>query len=214
MSFGELLFRAARRLSASRTLGKTIGLGFGFLSPLLPVKRVLEDEHFIAFPHPRPAFPDHILLVPKKAVATFVDLLEPGNEPQLRASILGGREIVRQQKWSTYSFGVNCGAYQDVAQVHFHLYEGTPHYEPLGDTPPGYRVLTAHGQEICHHPSPNRKTHLVMRVSRYESEIDSIRHAILEILDSTPALRFACTIFIEFPSSETEEIIFHLVSDG
>ncbi len=44
------------------------------MSALLPVKRLRETDTLLAFHHPRPTYAFHVLLVPKKAVGSLMEL--------------------------------------------------------------------------------------------------------------------------------------------
>lgn len=48
-----------------------IGWTFEHMSFAIPVKRLRETETLMAFHHPKPSYPFHVLLVPKKAVVSF-----------------------------------------------------------------------------------------------------------------------------------------------
>jgi histidine triad (HIT) family protein len=108
-----------------------LGLGWAFahLHFALPLRRLRETETLIAFPHPRPSYPTHILLVPKKAIAS------PGSITRIDAPFLAdvfltAHELAAEFKldssgWPRPGRGwrlvLNGGAYQDVPQLHFHL---------------------------------------------------------------------------------------------
>ena len=40
----------------------------------IPVKRLRETDSLLAFFHPQPAYPFHVILIPKKAIRSFSDL--------------------------------------------------------------------------------------------------------------------------------------------
>jgi diadenosine tetraphosphate (Ap4A) HIT family hydrolase len=52
-----------------------IGWIFAHMSFAIPVKRLRETETLMAFYHPKPAYPFHVLLVPKKAIASLRSLI-------------------------------------------------------------------------------------------------------------------------------------------
>jgi diadenosine tetraphosphate (Ap4A) HIT family hydrolase len=208
MTLAGGLFHLAYRVSSSRFLGKAIGFGFEYLTPFLPLKKLLDRKEIVAFLHPRPAFASHLLLVPKKSIPSFRELLIKDNETYFAAAIAAGREILVDRGWPEYSFGVNGGSYQDVAQVHFHLYEGTPHWSPMGDENLGDCVLETQGLSVCRHPSPCRTTHLVLRTGRNVTSLGSMGRALQDTIDHFPALQTAYTIFIEFPDLEDDTVVF------
>ena len=54
-------------------LAPLIGWIFTYMSFVIPVKRLRETETLMAFYHPKPSYKFHVLLVPKKAVASLKD---------------------------------------------------------------------------------------------------------------------------------------------
>ena len=51
-----------------------IGWIFTHMSYAIPVKRLRETKTLMVFYHPKPSYPFHVLLVPKKAVASLKEL--------------------------------------------------------------------------------------------------------------------------------------------
>lgn len=106
----------------SRIGRSVVGWVFAHMSDALPVKRLRETGSLIAFHHPQPGHPVHILLVPKRAIAGLADLtaadadflMDLFSTVQSLVAELGLQE-------AGYRLIVNGGPYQDVAQLHFHL---------------------------------------------------------------------------------------------
>jgi histidine triad (HIT) family protein len=93
---------------------------------LLPVKRLHETENLLAFNHPSPSYPFHILLMPKKKLRSLEDL-DPG-DPFLADLLLVTRRLVAENHLSAYRLIVNGGEYQEFPHLHFHLVaEKIPH---------------------------------------------------------------------------------------
>jgi histidine triad (HIT) family protein len=115
---GRLLFALAR----SPIGHLVVGLAFARLSGVLPVRRRYETRRVIAFDHPRPSYATHILIVPKKAIRRLEDL-GPSDSPILADTIAAAQQLVRELRLAEHGYRliVNGGAYQDVAQLHFHL---------------------------------------------------------------------------------------------
>jgi histidine triad (HIT) family protein len=118
---GEVLFRAAR----TRLVGRIVGWGFARMSSLLPVERLYESDAVLAFYHPRPAYPLHILIVPKRAVPNLL-ALSAQQAGLLHEVIVAAQRLVMQLDLERrgYRLIVNGGPYQDVPQLHFHLVSG------------------------------------------------------------------------------------------
>ncbi len=95
---------------------------FTHLSFLLPVKREYEHEDFLAFHHPKPGFPVHILLVPKIPIRGINELTAKDSE--LLFEIMKAAQIIVNRfdpAECSYRLILNAGAYQDVPHLHFHL---------------------------------------------------------------------------------------------
>jgi histidine triad (HIT) family protein len=98
------------------------GWVFAYASRLLPIRRRYESRRVVAFDHPRPSYPVHILIVPKKAIRGFeelgkADLLILADTFAAAQLLIEDLELAERG----YRLIVNGGAYQDVRQLHFHL---------------------------------------------------------------------------------------------
>lgn len=102
-------------------------MGFAHMSSFIPVKRLKETKNLLAFDHPQPAYPVHILLVPKKRLNSLLDLSEEDSS-FLVDLIAAVQEIVveRALNQTGYRLLANGGDYQDIPQLHFHLISGPP----------------------------------------------------------------------------------------
>ena len=89
------------------------------MSFAIPVKRLRETEELMAFPHPRPSYPFHVLIVPKEAVASFLDL-EP-DSAFLTDLTTAVQSLVEEFRLPAWRLIVNGGENQDFPQLHFHL---------------------------------------------------------------------------------------------
>lgn len=110
------------RWFASSWIGRfLIGWVFTHMSFAIPVNRLRETETLLAFYHPRPSYGVHILLVPKKAIASILDLSP--DDAFLADVFRVAQELVKELNLaaSGYRLVVNGGEFQDVPQLHFHL---------------------------------------------------------------------------------------------
>jgi histidine triad (HIT) family protein len=98
------------------------------MSCAIPVKRLRETETLIAFHHPRPSYAFHVLLVPKKAVATLkeFDSTDTAFLTDLYSTV---QNLVNEFQLPAYRLIVNGGEFQDFPQLHFHLVSPSP--QPL-----------------------------------------------------------------------------------
>ena len=90
------------------------------MSFAIPVKRLRETDTLMAFRHPKPAYPFHVLIVPKKAVASLMEL--NSSDAAFLADLYSSMQsIVEEFKLPAYRLIVNGGEFQDFPQLHFHL---------------------------------------------------------------------------------------------
>ncbi|HJR80478.1 MAG TPA: HIT domain-containing protein [Anaerolineales bacterium] len=101
-------------------LAPLIGWIFAYMSFVIPVKRLRETETLMAFYHPKPAYPFHVLLVPKKAVASLKDF-DSTDTAFLTDFYSTVQSIVSEFQLPAYRLILNGGEYQDFPQLHFHL---------------------------------------------------------------------------------------------
>ena len=93
----------------------------------IPSEKVYEDEEILAFKDIKPSAPIHILVVPKKHIAT---LMEINNENMyLMENIMKAiQQIAKEQNVAENGFRLiaNCGpdSGQEVMHIHFHLLAG------------------------------------------------------------------------------------------
>ena len=92
----------------------------------IPASIVYEDEHCLAFRDVRPQAPTHVLVIPKREIAS-VDALGPGDAELLGHLWLTIPKIAQQEGLSGgYRVVVNNGADagQTVDYIHFHILGG------------------------------------------------------------------------------------------
>lgn len=108
------------KLSRSRLVRWIIGWMFAHMSFAIPVKRLRETDTLMAFRHPKPAYPFHVLIVPKKAVASLMEL--DSSDAAFLADLYSTvQSLVEEFKLPAYRLIVNGGEFQDFPQLHFHL---------------------------------------------------------------------------------------------
>ena len=109
-------------LARTRLAGTLIRLGFVYLSFAIPVQRLRETDTLLAFYHPSPSYPVHILLVPKRAYRSLLEV--PAEDGGFLRDLLAAvqtlvRELGLEERG--YRLIANGGANQDVPVLHFHL---------------------------------------------------------------------------------------------
>ena len=97
-----------------------IGWIFAHMSFIIPVHRLRETETLMAFHHPKPSYSFHVLLVPKKSVASLKDF-DSKDTTFLSDLYSTVQSLVDEFHLAAYRLIVNGGEYQDFPQLHFHL---------------------------------------------------------------------------------------------
>ena len=92
------------------------------MSFTLPVSRLRETESLLAFHHPKPDYPFHVVLLPKREVPTLT-ALDPDDSIFLTDLFATVQQLVREYGLENggYRLIVNGGTYQDFPHLHFHL---------------------------------------------------------------------------------------------
>ncbi len=92
------------------------------MSFAIPVHRLRETDTLLAFHHPQPSHPVHIVLVPKKALASLA-ALTPADAPFMLDLFASVQSLVTELglEQTGYRLITNGGPYQSVPQLHFHL---------------------------------------------------------------------------------------------
>ncbi len=101
----------------------------------IPSKKVYEDEYLFAFRDINPVAPEHVLVIPKRHIASL-DHLEEADEALAGKILLGIKKVANQLglEESGYRVVNNIGenAGQAVFHIHFHLLGGRPFGWPPG----------------------------------------------------------------------------------
>jgi len=99
---------------------RLIGWVFENMSFAIPVQRLRETETLMAFYHPKPSYAFHVLLVPKRSVASLKEFDSHDSDflIDLYSTV---QSLVDEFHLSAYRLIVNGGEYQDFPQLHFHL---------------------------------------------------------------------------------------------
>ena len=117
------------RLSRTRLGEILLGLLFSSFSFAIPVNKLRDSETLIAFFHPEPSYPTHILLVPKRRYRSLIDIAADDVE-LMKELIYVVKSLVEEFDLESagYRLIVNGGETQDVKLLHFHLIDDVPRY--------------------------------------------------------------------------------------
>ena len=101
----------------------------------IPSRKVYEDDDLFAFEDIQPQAPTHVLVVPKRHVATLNDL-GPADEAMAGKLVLACSRIARERGLDRTGFRLNANclesAGQSVFHVHVHLLGGRAFSWPPG----------------------------------------------------------------------------------
>jgi histidine triad (HIT) family protein len=103
-------------------------------SGAIPARKAFEDDDVIAFHDLNPQAPTHVLVIPRRHIATLDDL-EPGDAATIGAVMVRASLLARElQLEDGYRVVVNCGesAGQTVFHIHVHLLGGRSFSWPPG----------------------------------------------------------------------------------
>ena len=101
----------------------------------IPAKVLFEDEHVLAFHDINPVAQVHVLVIPKKHIASITDAA-PEDEAVLGKLLLAAKRVATELKITEtgYRIVVNNGphANQTVFHIHVHVIGGRPMTWPPG----------------------------------------------------------------------------------
>lgn len=148
--------------------GWLVGLAVERWAARLPVDAIYLDERVIAFRHPAPEYESHVLIVPRKRIATLLEFSRPGNAAYLGDILRATHEVLRELGlWFDYVMLLaNGGPRQEVRQAHFHLAVGEPLVIAVPGEAPLETILSTPGALVAKHPFPTRETHLLIQPRR------------------------------------------------
>ncbi len=84
-----------------------------------------ESENILAFHHTRPHYPVHIIVVPKRHIASFVDFQQE-DLPIVTELLTVVRQLAGKvmREYGAARVLTNLGEYQDSKHLHFHIAHG------------------------------------------------------------------------------------------
>jgi len=87
----------------------------------IPCRKVYEDDRVLAFEDIQPMAPVHIIIIPRRHIATLMDADAEGMV-DLQAMISAAREVSRLKKVDQKGFRVVINCNEEGGQVVFHLH--------------------------------------------------------------------------------------------
>ena len=120
ININRLLFKIIKRLLRYPIIIRFIGWTFAHMSFLIPVARLRETSSLLAFHHPSPSYGFHVLIVPKREIASLAHL-HPADADFLTDLYSTVQSLADEFHLQAYRLIVNGGKYQDFPHLHFHL---------------------------------------------------------------------------------------------
>ena len=99
----------------------------------IPAKVAYEDERYIVIHDIQPQAPVHVLVIPKRQIATLNDL-EPADAELVGGMFLVAKKVMAELGHRDYRTVFNCGkgAQQSVFHLHLHVLAGRSFTWPPG----------------------------------------------------------------------------------
>jgi histidine triad (HIT) family protein len=87
---------------------------------------VHDDEQVLAYHHTRPFWQVHIVVVPKRHIASLTTV-DAGDEPDVRALLAVVQRVARrvEDEHGAAAVLTNLGRYQDSQHLHVHVHSGS-----------------------------------------------------------------------------------------
>jgi histidine triad (HIT) family protein len=97
------------------------------LSGRTPIRKVIETDNVLAFHHTRPFYPAHVVVIPKRHIASLLTL-EKEDDDLLLELIEVVRQVAAQiiLEHGACRVLTNLGTYQDSKHLHWHVAFGQP----------------------------------------------------------------------------------------
>lgn len=108
---------------------------FAFFSFIIPGEKLIETDSVLAFHHPSPSYPLHILIVPKTKYQSLNNL--PSQDQAFELGLFKAvNELVQKYNLEAkgYRLITNGGIFQEVNYLHFHLISDDYESEPLSSS--------------------------------------------------------------------------------
>lgn len=89
------------------------------------VKLVVETDNVMAFHHTNPYWPVHIVVIPKKHIASLADF-QPGDEIIIQELLAVAADVCRRVTagHGGCRLSSNCGDFQSNKHLHFYIHHG------------------------------------------------------------------------------------------
>lgn len=95
------------------------------LSGKLGIQPIMETGEVFAFHHTRPYWPIHIVVIPKRHIASLA-VLSPEEMPIVQEMLAVAAEVCRKvtEEHGGCRLSTNCGDHQTTKHLHFYIHSG------------------------------------------------------------------------------------------
>ena len=120
----KMLKQALFHIAKAPFMGRIIEFAFRYFCRAIPVKKLYNSKDSIAFYHPKPSYKNHIVIVPKRAIANLQQLASEEFQEYFVMLLRTVKKIYAAHPEYRDSFVLvaNGGRRQEVSQVHFHMF--------------------------------------------------------------------------------------------
>jgi len=96
------------------------------VSFLIPGRRLYESNTWMAITHPRPSYPTHIVIIPKKPYRNWM-AVDSAQSAVYQEFIEVSQQLIREfnLEQAGYRLIINGGQYQTFPHLHVHLVSGS-----------------------------------------------------------------------------------------
>lgn len=217
----QLLFRLAR----SKWMGKAVGCAFHFCPWAIPGKKLYCSNRILAMEHPRPAYPNHVIISPRKPIADLTELAQ--EKHAVYGAELWKAVTHLAAQYAAYRNGftlvANGGSRQEVGQVHFHLFTGQELVSETVQELQEAEEYSSHAVCVYRPALPEYDLHLMMQPNgqsygeRFDPGAGEVLGAALQIISvlaaSHPLAENGYSLICQHrPGDDLQPPTFHLIS--
>ena len=209
------------RIAKSPLMGRLVGNAFRFCGWAIPVKKVGGGREIIAFRHPQPAYENHVILSPKKAIKDLQQMASDDLDAYFMKVWETAMDIraAHPEYRDAFTLVANGGKRQEVQQVHFHLFS---HHDMVSEyaAPEQPENVFYRDEDSCvfAHPAPDWDIHFVTRPTRSEADPSAYFRSVLHSIDRLDAafhiVEKGYSLVCQYRHQDSEQAcpIFHIIS--
>lgn len=119
-----MLKQALFHIAKAPFMGRFIRFAFRYFCRAIPVKKLYISKDIVAFYHPKPSYKNHIVFVPKRAIANLQQLASDKYQEYFMKlwEAVWYIQSAHPEYRDSFVLVANGGKRQEVSQVHFHMF--------------------------------------------------------------------------------------------